>query len=121
MAILEQRRAARQDTSPDPTPPMTAAELAAVIGTDATRAGHILAAAWALVARYAPAAPEAMLREAVIRTSGWLAEQPAAAVRSESVGDISTSYAPTHTGALRHSSAMALLSPWKVRRAGAIG
>ena len=41
---------------------------------------------------------------------------------SESVGDISTSYAATHTSPLRHSGAMALLSTgWKVRRAGAIG
>ena len=120
MAIVEQRRAARQGSAPAPTPPLTATELAAVIGTDPTRAGHLLATTWAMVARYAPAAPEAVHREAVTRTSGWLAEQPAAAVRSESVGDISSSYAPTHMSALRHSGAMALLSPWKVRRAGAI-
>ena len=75
----------------------------------------------ALVERYAPSAPQPVRNEATIRCAGWLAQQPAASVRSESVGDISTSYAPTHTGALRHSGAMALLSPWKVRRAGAIG
>ena len=103
------------------TLPITAAELAEVIGTDATRAGHVLATAWALVGRYAPDAPEAVLREAVVRAAGWLAQQPAAAVRSESIGELRTSFAPTHTGALRHSGAMALLSPWKVRRAGAIG
>lgn len=120
MPIVEQTKGARQSSTPDPTPPLTAAELAEEIGTDATRAGHILAAAWALVARFAPAAPEAVHREATIRTAGYLREQPAAAIRSESVGDISTSYVPAHTGALRHSGAMALLSPWKVRRAGAI-
>ena len=78
-------------------------------------------AAAALVERYAPDAPMAIKNEATIRCAGWLVQQPAAAVRSESVGDIRTSYAPTHTGALRHSGAMALLSLWAVRRAGAIG
>ena len=74
-----------------------------------------------LVERHAPDAPQPIKNEATIRTAGWLAQQPAASVRSESVGDIRTSFAPTHLGALRHSGAMALLSPWKIRRAGAIG
>lgn len=121
MPILEHLRGARQSVSPAPSPPLSAAELAEVIGTDATRAGHILASAWALVSRHAPAAPEAIQREATIRAAGWLAEQPAGGVRSESTGDISTSYAPSMTGALRHSGAMSLLAPWKVRRAGSIG
>lgn len=121
MAILEQHRTGRQGGTPAPAPPLTATELAEAIGIDATRAGHILAAAWALVARYAPAAPEAVAREATIRTAGWLAQQPVAAVRSESIGDVSTSFAPTMTSALRASGGMALLSPWKIRRAGSIG
>ena len=120
MAIEEFRRSREAEESA-PTFPLTAAELADEIGTDATRAGHVLAAAWALVERYAPDAPTSVHREAVIRCSGWLVQQPAAAVRSEAEGDVSTGFAPAMSGALRHSGAMGLLSPWKVRRAGAIG
>lgn len=75
----------------------------------------------ALVQRYAPAAPQPVKNEAVIRTCGWLKDQPSAAVRSTTVGPLSIDYAPSNMSALRHSGAMALLSPWKVRRAGAIG
>ena len=74
----------------------------------------------ALVERYAPDAPDAIKREAVIRCAGWLAEAPAAGVRLESIGGIRTSFSPAMTGALRHSGAMGALAPWKVRRAGAI-
>ena len=74
----------------------------------------------ALVERYAPGAPGEIKNEAVVRTAGWLAEQPHAAIRSEETGEISTSYNPASLSALRHSGAMALLSPWKIRRAGAI-
>ncbi len=112
--------------APWPTTPAALANARACLGgaigvTDEPTLDRLGPAAAALVERYAPDAPIAIKNEAVVRAAGWLAQQPAAAVRSESVGDISTSYAPTHTGALRHSGAMALLSPWKVRRAGAIG
>lgn len=99
---------------------ITAAELAEAIGTDATRAGHLLAAAEALVNEYAPNAPDAIKREAIIRCSGWLAEQPAASVRSETTGPFTMDWTQT-TSALRSSGAMGLLTRWKVRRAGAIG
>ena len=78
------------------------------------------ATASALVERYAPSAPDPVRFEATVRTAGWLAEQPAAAVRSEKTGDIETAYAATHASALRHSGAMALLTGWKQRRAGGI-
>ena len=93
--------------------------LGEVIGVDASTATRVLAVASELVMRHAPDAPNAISNEAVIRTAGWLAEQPSAAIRSETEGDIRTSFVPTQS-ALRHSGAMALLSPWKVRRAGAI-
>ena len=113
------------DLAPWPTTPAASAAalvcLAAAIGvTDEDTLDRLGAAAAALVERYAPDAPIAIKNEAVVRAAGWLAQQPAASVRSESVGDIRTSYMPTHSGALRHSGAMALLSPWKIRRAGAI-
>ena len=94
--------------------------LGEAIGTDESTATRLLAVASALVTRHAPAAPDAISNEAVIRTAGWLAEQPSAAITSETEGDIRTSYAPSMQSALRHSGGMALLSPWKVRRAGAI-
>ena len=116
---------ALSDLSPWPTTPAALAAarvcLVAALGvTDEDTLDRLGAAATTLVERYAPDAPIAIKNEATIRCAGWLAQQPAAAVRSESVGDIRTSFAPTHTSALRHSGAMALLSPWRVRRAGAI-
>ena len=113
--------------SPWPTTPaaLTAATacLQAAIGPDLTdeRVQALGATAAALVERYAPDAPSPVKNEAVVRTAGWMAEQPAAAVRSESTGDVSTSFAPSMQSALRHSGSMALLSPFKIRRAGAVG
>ena len=75
----------------------------------------------ALVERYAPDAPEDIQNEATIRVAGWLYETPSSGVRSEAVGDISTTWTPSMTSALRASGAMALLSPWKVRRGGVVG
>ena len=99
---------------------ITVPALATALRINSAEATRFLAVSSALVHRYAPDAPDPVSNEAVIRCSGWLNEQPHAAVRSEAIGDISTAYAPTHTSALRHSGAMALLSPWKIRRAGAI-
>ena len=100
---------------------LTAADLAAVLGVESAIATRLLPVASALVERYAPDAPEAIQNEAAIRCSGWLNEQPAAAVRSERIGDIQTDYSPSNMSALRHSGAMALLTGWKVRRGGMIG
>ena len=99
---------------------ITEEALAQAIRVDTATATRLLAVATALVERYAPDAPDAISNEAAVRSAGWLAEQPAAAIRAETEGDISTSYAPSQMSALRHSGAMALLSPWKARRAGAI-
>ena len=65
---------------------ITAAQLAEAVGVDSTTAARLLAVAAALVERYAPDAPDAVANEAVIRTAGWLAEQPSAAIRSETEG-----------------------------------
>lgn len=114
--------------SPWPTSPValtnaTATLKEAIGGADLadSRIQSVGAAAAELVEEYAPGAAQALKDEAVVRCAGWLAEQPGAAIRSESVGDISTSYATNNMSALRHSGAMALLTRWKVRRAGAIG
>ena len=99
---------------------LTAESLGFALGVDATVATRLLAVAKPTVERYAPAAPAAIQNEAVIRFAGWLNESPASGARSESIGDISTTFSPAMTGGLRASGAMALLSPWKIRRAGAI-
>lgn len=99
---------------------LTAAELAEALGMKQALADRLHGVAVALVERYAPKAPDAVQNEAVIRAGGWLHEQPPGGVRSETIGDEAVEYAPAMVGALRHSGAMALLSPWKVRRAGAI-
>ena len=99
---------------------LTDVELAGVLTENQALADRLHGVAVALVERYAPEAPEAVQNEAVIRTAGWLAEQPPAGVRSETIGDEAYEYAPAMVSALRHSGAMALLSPWRVRRAGAI-
>ena len=111
--------------SPWPTTPAALTAATAALGgalgedDDATtqRLGETAAA---LVERYAPGAPDAIKCEATIRCAGWLRGAPAYGARSESEGDITTAYTPSATGALRASGAMGLLTPWKVRRAGAI-
>ena len=99
---------------------ITVPALATALRINSAEATRLLATVTALIDRYAPDAPDAVSNEAAIRCAGWLQEQPHAAVRSETIGDIATSYAPSMQSALRHSGGMALLSPWKVRRAGAI-
>ncbi len=128
MPVQQQIRrtaAAAPEPAPTPTPtptlPITATELAAAIGTDEARAGHLLAAVWPRVRQYAPDAPTEVQREAVLRYAGWLIEAPSAGVRSESTGDISTTFSPSMLSGFRASGAAALLAPWRVRRAGAIG
>ncbi len=114
--------------SPWPTTPAALAAATASLraalnlkpGVDDEPVQRVGAVAAALVERYAPAAPQAVKDEAVIRAAGWLADQPPA-VAKETVGPMSVEYMPARQSALRHSGAMAMLSPWKVRRAGAIG
>lgn len=111
-----------------PWPPSTSvvARTAAIdclkeaVGVSDNRANALGEVASALVENYASNAPQAIKNEAVIRCAGWLYEAPSGGQRSESEGDISTSFSPGATGALRHSGAMALLSIFKIRRAGAI-
>ena len=81
---------------------------------------RIGATAAVLVERYAPAAPDPVKDEAVIRCSGWLLDAPATGIRSDSAGPFTTNHTPSMFSALRHSGAMALLTTWKVRRAGVI-
>ena len=100
---------------------LTEAEIAAALAVNDALAARLRPVVVALVERYAPDAPDAVQNEAAIRCAGWLAESPAGAIRSETTGDVRTTFDGARSlGALRHSGAMGLLSPWKVRRAGAI-
>ena len=126
MPIVDLQKSARLTTTPsDPTlPPITAAELAPIIGAsaDLTRAGHLLATAWERVRTYAPSAPEQIHREAIVRLAGYLWGSDFGGIVSEtSVADAKVEYVVNHGNAFRNSGAAGLLSSWRVRRAGAIG
>lgn len=70
----------------------------------------LVAAATALVTKYAPFAPEAVQDQAVLQIVGYVHDGPNWTERR----------AVTHN-AMLSSGAAAMLTPWKVRRAGAIG
>ena len=89
-------------------------------GLNSVDVARAIEAAAALCCRFAPDAPDAILREAIARCSGWLIQTPSGSYTSVSTGPRQTDYAPGQLSALRHSGAMSLLSPWKVRRGGAI-
>lgn len=91
--------------------------------SDAGRDGHlerIVEVAAHLVCRYAPLAPAIVQKEAVWRCASWQLHANAGSISRVQTGPRETEYAVGQHGALRHSGAMSLLSPWKVRRAGAI-
>lgn len=76
----------------------------------------------ARIQRYAPGAPQDVKDEALIRAVGWLLQSgKTGEVVSEGVGDKSQSYdVRVAQGWFRHSSAMSMLSPWRVRNAGLV-
>ena len=95
--------------------------LAAELGIDTTRATRLLGVATAVVEEYAPATPEALQNEAAIRFAGYLAESRFGAVSTRTVGPLTAEHVTNHAAAFRNSGAAALLTRYKVRRAGAIG
>ena len=78
-----------------------------------------LEAAKLLVERFAPNAPASIQNEACLRTIGYLFDR-SAGLQERSSDGLTVAQAPGQISALRHSGAMALLSPWKVRRGGAV-
>ena len=101
---------------------ITSAELASAAGLSAEVAERLLPVCRHLVEHYVRGSrvDVSLLNEAVIRTAGYLAQQSAHPLRRLSVFNMSFDYSPSMVSALRHSGAMAILSPFKVRRAGAI-
>lgn len=82
------------------------------------------------VEQYAPGAPDVIRTEALIRYAGYLYEAGksdfgATRGKSRDLGSgfpsVQNDNKTDHAVAFRHSGAAALLSPWKRRRAGAIG
>ena len=71
-----------------------------------------------MVARYAPTAPTDAMIEAVIRLVGYLLQIVPGSARQTADGPAQrTIHIPAGVSPLRSSGAMAILSPWKVRRA----
>ena len=71
-----------------------------------------------IVQRYAPMAPDAMKREAVFRLVGYLYGSDYGGIASEATGPRTVTYTPNHADFARRSGALALLSPYRIRRAG---
>ena len=94
------------------------AKLAEAIGCPGPVAARLGPVVSELVERYASGAPTSIKSEAVIRAAGWLLRSTPG-LRKIGVGTIDIEYAGGQSG-LRHSGAMSLLGPWKVRRAGKI-
>ena len=105
-----------------PPAPMTADELQPKIGAESVgRAEEVLNAANAMVDQYAPRAPAALRREAIIRFAGYLVESDFGGIEREEIGPRAVAYPTNHASMFRNSGAAALLSRWRVRRAGTIG
>ena len=116
--------------SPWPAGPGSATALAAAIAclkdevdTSLTddRAAALGMTASALVENYASNAPQAIKNEAVIRCAGYLRQSDYGGILKESIGPLDREYVVNHSALFRNSGAAALLSPWKIRRAGVIG
>lgn len=99
---------------------IAAAELAAEIGAETTRAERLLDVATRVAETYAPDAPDELLNEAVVRCAGYLAQSDFGGVRSETIGPRSVEYVVNHAALWRNSGAAALLTRWRRRRGGLI-
>ena len=95
-------------------------QLAAAIGASPEIAARLGPVAAALVEEYAAGAPQPIRDESVIRCAGWLHGARPRGVTSIKTGGIDFDFASTAASALRASGSMALLSRWKIRRAGVI-
>ena len=91
---------------------------------ETTRLQQIKDAAEAMISKYLGAVstvPDAIIKEATIRITGYLIESRPDNVSMESVGQTSRRWALNRQSAFRHSGALALLKGYKSRRAGICG
>ena len=98
-------------------------ELRAVYETDLSDRSiqGVIAAAKAVVERYAPAAPEAVQNEACLRFAAYLLDTGGnpAATGVKASPDLEATLSPSgHAAAFQRSGAAALLTRFKVRRLG---
>ena len=108
-------------TSTSTTLTLTAADLASEARVDIARAKRVLPVVASIIEEYAPRAPIAIKTEAAIRFGGYLLSARPGNMTSKSAGPISADYQTNHAAAFRNCGAAALLTRWKVRRAGSIG
>ncbi len=80
----------------------------------------ICKAAATYIQRYAPEAPQEIKDEALIRFAAIL-YTPVDSQTKMQDGEMIMEFETNHAAFFRRSGAAALLSPWKIRRAGAIG
>ena len=98
---------------------LDATTLATVIGSDAATATRLLPVVTELVQDYAPLAPEALQNEACLRCAGWLYGHPSDGLNTNTIGDFTARFSGgSMLSPLKYSGAEALLSKYKVRRAG---
>ena len=102
---------------------LTADQLRALLGGDdvvtAEEAARLLLVVSEVVNRYAPAAPDSLSDEAVIRTAGYMTgDDPTVKPLRRLALDDTVTLEPRAAGSvLRLSGAMSLLAPYRVRRA----
>ena len=118
-------RIERARSATDPGPPaslITAAALAVAIGAedDIPAAERLAEVGTAMVNRYAPEAPEVLRREAAIRVAGYFWASEYGGIRKDEIGPQSVEYTVNHAAVFRNCGAAALLTNWRVRRAGLI-
>ena len=100
---------------------MTVTELASATGADTATATRLLPVVTEAVQEYAEAAPINISNEAAIRMAGWLFSHPSDGLNTNTIGDLTARFSGgSMLSPLRFSGAMALLSPYKERRAGAL-
>ena len=110
------------DTAPQVDGYLTAAELATAARINAQVAERLRAVVIALIEEYAPRAPQSIKNEAAIRFAGYLSQAPSGSIQKLDIKGIVIEFrqAPP-ASAFQLSGAKALLTRWKIRRAGAIG
>ena len=99
---------------------VTAQQLADESAQSLERAERVLPVAQRVVADYAPDAPEALRDEAMIRFGAYLLTQETGNLRKHTVGPVEHEFVVNHASAFRNCGAAALLTRYRVRRAGAI-
>ena len=95
------------------TAAMLRARLQLASGAPEAEVDQLLAAATALVLRYAPNAPDVLADEAVVRVAAWLAVTPTPAPISVDSDLRIDANSNSYHSAMRRSGAQDILAPWR--------